>query len=413
MPNFASILSMLRSSVLFVCFMLSGILHGQSKLALVIGNGEYAYLESLNNAVNDGNDMAEALESIGFDVMRHTDLNREQLKQAIKDFGQKSRDYDVLLFYFAGHGIELLGKNYFVPIDAVASSAAEVKRTCVSANAITHYMKLSRSSTNIVILDACRANPFTMLSAADSHDGLALMDAPTGTIISFATAPGRVAWDGGGRNGVFTEALLKYLLSYDLEIKDMFEKVRGDVVEKTQSKQIPWESTSLTKEVVLRRRPELPIRLNILEGDSVIFEGRGELHATCNLKGVAFSWYHDGRQFSNAVNPEVLKSGKYQVKGISREGQVLLSDPTYVTIKSFVDPQPYILEGTAVTFNGQGVLHGKSNVRGDFTWIKDNNYIGDGAEMPVDLPGNYNFVVKTSEGIIATSPSIRVRIVDR
>ncbi len=381
-----------------------------SKLALVVGNAEYDYLSSLNNSTNDARDISDALQEIGFDVDLHLNASKEELKEAIKDFGSKAKTYDIILFYYAGHGIELLGKNFFVPTDAYANTANEIKKTCLAASAVTHYMNLAKARTNIIIMDACRENPFTRLPENQSSQGLALMDAPTGTIISFATAPGNVASDGTGKNGVFTSALLTHLQAYDLDIKEMFERIRKTVVANTNGKQIPWESTSLTEGIILRRKPELPIQVNIVEGDSVVFEGNGQLHATSNIKDVSFHWYRNGRQFSNLISPRVNKKGNYQVKAISPEGQILLSAPIAVTIKSIVDPKPYIVEGNEITFKEGGTLHGKSNVKGKYTWKKDNNLVGEGTKIKVDIPGFYSFEVKTSEGVIATSASINVRI---
>jgi len=185
------------------------------------------------------------------------------------------------------------------------------------------------------------------------------------------------------------------------------------VVQSTNNRQIPWESTSLTQEVILRPKPELPIQVNVLEGDSVVFEGNGELHAVSNLKGVSFIWYHNGRQFSNAATTEVNKTGRYQAKAISKAGQVLLSAPTYVQVKSFVDPIPFVEEGRSVTFDVNGVLHGRSNVRGKYIWLKDNNRIAEGSEVQVNLPGTYQFQVQTPEGVTVTSESVNVRITDK
>ncbi len=402
------------SSIFILIFLVGGhLVFPQTKLALVIGNSEYEFLESLKNARNDATDVSRLLEEMGFEVDFHLNTSREELKAAVRAFGQRARNYDILLFYYAGHGIELLGKNYFVPIEALATSATEVRKTCVSASAITQYMKLAKSEANIVILDACRSNPFTLLAADESNDGLALMDAPPGTIISFATAPGKVAYDGFGaaaRNGVYTDALLNHLGSYDVSINEVFARVRNTVVKKTSEKQIPWESTSLSGELILRPKPELPIQMNILEGDSVTFEGDGELHAVSNLKGVSFYWYFNGHQFSNRATVSVNKTGKYEVKGISQAGQVLVSSPIQVTVQSFVEPQLFILEGREVSFRDEGMLHGRANVLGEYKWFKDTNYIGAGPDMQVSLSGRYTFEITTRDGIKAVSDPINVKI---
>lgn len=401
----------MRNAVFILFILLSfGVNAQQSKYALVVGNADYAYLETLRNSANDANDMGALLQKMDFEVDLYTDLNKTTFQEAIKQFNRKIRNYDIVLFYYAGHGLEIGGKNYFVPIDAVATSVSEIKRNCVSANAIIYSIKSAEADANIIILDACRSNPFTLVSATEKHDGLALMDAPPGTIISFATAPGKVAYDGTGRNGEYTNALLTHMGAFDVEIKDVFANVRNSVVRKTNEKQVPWESTSLTQPVTLRPKPEVPIQVSILEGDSVTFEGNGELHAVSNLKGVAFNWYYEGRQFTNGPTTQVNRKGRYQVKAISKQGQIILSDPVEVTIKSFVKPHTYIQEGQFVTFNQSGLLHGKSNVKGVFKWLKGTNVVAEGPEMEVEVPGVYRFQVTTNDGEKVASEAVIVRI---
>ncbi len=382
----------------------------ERKLALVIGNAQYTSLPQLGNASNDAEDMGAALQTLGFDVLVHTDLGKEALKDAIREFGQMSRTYDVLLFYFAGHGIELGGRNYLVPIDSDANSNADIRRTCVPAGSVINYIKFAKAKANIVIMDACRANPFRSGEAAQLDDGLALMDAPKGSIISFATKPGGVASNGTGRNGLFTEALLEHILVPDLEIKDMFERVRGQVISSSDNQQVPWESTSLTESLVLRRKPEVPLQVNILEGDSITFEGEGVLHAQANLQDVSFTWFHNGRQISNQASFTANKTGRYEVKVISRAGQILISDPIAVKVKSFVKLTAYIAEGPSITFNGSGQLNARSNVRGKFIWTKDQNKVGEGPVLEVELSGLYNLTVEASDGRKITTNSTRVII---
>lgn len=382
----------------------------QTKYALVVGNADYQYLESLKNPINDAKDMSAQLAKMGFEVDDYTDVTKTDFLAAIKSFNRKVRNYDVVLFYYAGHGLEVGGKNYFVPVDALATSLGEVKKSCVSANAIIYSIKNLKSDANIIILDACRNNPFPLINDSSIGEGLALMDAPPGTLIAFSTAPGKVASDGTGRNGLYTDALLTHMASFDVELKEMFAMVRNQVVRKTNERQVPWESTSLTQQVVLRPKPELPLELTILEGDSATFEGNGDLHAISNLNGVSFNWYHNGKQFSNGPVVTVNKTGNYQLKAVSRQGQIILSDPINVVVKSFVQPFPFILEGDNITFRETGEIHGLSNVSGEYHWIKGQNIIEHGPVLSVTVPGIYKFQVVTREGKEATSKSINVRI---
>ena len=401
----------MRYSYLLLFLKVSFLLTGQqTKYALVVGNADYQYLESLRNPLNDARDMSALLSKMGFQVDEYTDVTKADFLAAIKAFNRKAKDYDVVLFYYAGHGLELGGKNYFVPIDALATTLGEVKKSCVSANAIIYPIKSLKSDANIIILDACRNNPFPLITHSDVGEGLALMDAPPGTLLAFSTAPGKVASDGTGRNGLYTDALLTHMGSFDVELKEMFAMVRNQVVRKTNERQVPWESTSLTQQVVLRPKPELPLELTILEGDSATFEGKGDLHAISNLNGVSFNWYYNGKQLTNGATISVNKTGDYQLKAVSRQGQIILSDPIYVRVKSFVEPQPFILEGESITFKEAGEIHGISNVSGEYNWVKGNNVVDHGPVLNVTIPGVYKFQVVTREGEEAISKSINVRI---
>ncbi|MEO9853011.1 MAG: caspase family protein [Reichenbachiella sp.] len=387
--------------------------YSEKKLALVMGNASYQYLDDLPNAKNDLLHMTATLETMGFDVLSFLDKTKEETKMSIKTFSQRVQDYDLILFYYAGHGIEMLGKNYLVPVDAYANSITDIRKNCVPASAILNSLKLAKTKINVIILDACRKNPFSQGEASQLHEGLALMDAPEGTIISFATSPGKVASDGEGQNGMFTEALLKYLPQYDLEIKDMFEQVRSYVLENSSRRQIPWESTSLTEPYILRRRPESEIEISILEGDSVLFEKEGYLHAKSNLKDVSFVWYFNGRQIGNSSNILINKTGRYQVKGISYQGQILISKPIHVSVKSFVKLQVYIEEGESISFKKSGTLHAKSNVKGIFTWLRNSKKIGEGKALSVESPGLYNLSVQTVDGRTATTSSTKVYLIEQ
>jgi len=218
---------------------------GESRIALVIGNG--AYKEGiLKNPVNDAADMAATLKDSGFYVSVLENGNQRQMEDAIRSFGDRLRDQGgVGLFYYAGHGIQYQGSNYLIPVGARISSESDVKYEAVDAGRVLGKMEDAGNGLNIVILDACRNNPFAR-SFRSAEQGLARMDAPTGSIIAYATSPGSVAADGTGRNGLYTGFLLKYLQQPGLTIEQMFKKVRQAVLRQTGSKQTPWESSSLT-----------------------------------------------------------------------------------------------------------------------------------------------------------------------
>lgn len=217
------------------------------RLALVIGNSAYQNGGTLKNPVNDARAISSALQNAGFEVLRHENLTQNQMKKAINDFGLKLRDYEVGLFYYAGHGIQHKGVNYMIPVEADLQAAEQVEFDCVSADRILAFMDAASTKVNILIMDACRNNPFERSwNRSAEGSGLAMMNAPTGTLIAYATAPGKVASDGESANGLYTSVLLKYLKDPTLNIEQVFKRVRTEVTEKSHGAQVPWETTSLT-----------------------------------------------------------------------------------------------------------------------------------------------------------------------
>lgn len=213
------------------------------RLALVIGNSAYR-ISPLKNPVNDAQDIAAALRRVGFDVTIVRDATQQQMENAVREFGLKLRQGGTGLFYYAGHGVQVAGENYLVPVNAVIQTEGDVKFSCLPAGLVLAKMEDAGNDVNIVILDACRNNSFSR-SFRNAEQGLAKMDAPTGSLISYATAPGSVASDGAGRNGLFTQHLLKNIATPGLPITEVFMRVRQGVVQETKKKQVPWESSSL------------------------------------------------------------------------------------------------------------------------------------------------------------------------
>ena len=216
------------------------------RLALIIGNSKYPKGASLSNPVNDVRAISGALRSVGFDVMKHENLGQRAMKQAIDDFGKRLKNYGVGLFFYAGHGIQVKGNNYLMPSDAGPKSENQVEYDCIRADRVLAMMEEAGTTTNIVILDACRDNPFERSwSRSSSGHGLAFMNAPSGSLIAYATAPGKTASDGTGVNGLFTSALLQHIKKPGIKIEDVFKRVRATVEETSGGMQTPWESTSL------------------------------------------------------------------------------------------------------------------------------------------------------------------------
>jgi uncharacterized caspase-like protein len=215
----------------------------ERRVALVVGNAEYK-LGPLRNPINDARAMSRALAQLGFDVTMIENTTKPELERAIGRFGRKLGPDTVGLFFFAGHGIQVGGRNFLVPIDATIETEPAAKLEAVDVEAVLDQMQAAKNRVNIVILDACRNDPFSRGLRSASR-GLASMDAPIGTLIGYATAPGRTAADGTGANGLYTQELLKALQTPGLRVEDVLKRTRIGVVERSKGQQTPWESSSL------------------------------------------------------------------------------------------------------------------------------------------------------------------------
>ncbi|MEW6262341.1 MAG: caspase family protein [Thermodesulfobacteriota bacterium] len=222
------------------------IIASEKRLALVVGNGAYDF-SPLKNPVNDAKDMAVVLRRLGFQVIHKENADKREFVNAIQEFGRQLRSYEVGLFFFAGHGIQVGGRNYLIPVGAKVVTESEVEFEAVDAGRVLGFMEDAGNRVNIVMLDACRDNPFVR-NFRSSTRGLARMDAPVGSFVAFATAPGSTAADGPGRNGVFTSNLLSHMETPGLKLEDAMKRTRVGVMRDTDKRQVPWESSSLTGE---------------------------------------------------------------------------------------------------------------------------------------------------------------------
>ena len=218
----------------------------EKRSALVIGNASYAY-GTLKNPLNDARAVARALAAAGFEVTLLEDGTQAGMQRAIRRFADQIEQGGVGLFYYAGHGMQVKGRNFLVPVNAEIEREYEIEYGSVDVNLVLSMMDAAKNPLNIVVLDACRNNPFAR-SFRVSASGLAPMDAPVGTFIAFATAPGAIAGDGSGDNGVYTKHLLAHLGQPGLPIEQLFKQVRIGVIEETRGEQTPWESSSLRGE---------------------------------------------------------------------------------------------------------------------------------------------------------------------
>jgi uncharacterized caspase-like protein len=222
-----------------------------ARVALVIGNGAYLHAAALANPLNDAADVAKALEDSGFVVIRRDNASLREMHLALREFGDKLTKTSTGVFYFAGHGVQVRGRNYLLPVDADIAREDEVAFSAMDLGAVMEKLDSARNPVNIVILDACRDNPFGNRFQV-SAKGLAQVDAPPGTLIAFSTAPGSAASDGGGRNGLYTGHLLAEMRKPGAPIEETFKAVRAGVRKDSRGLQVPWESTSLESQFAFR-----------------------------------------------------------------------------------------------------------------------------------------------------------------
>src|SRR6266853_1629651 len=238
------------------------------RVALVIGNGTYAYVKALPNPTNDARAIAKSLRDIGFIVSEGIDLDRAMMQKMTRDFLREAARAQIAVIYYAGHGVQSDGRNYLVPVDVRLQAGGNLTETMIDMDTILAGLD-DQVRTNILIIDACRNNPMARQTASavpdrsiEAGSGLATPTAPNsgatlgaGTLIAFATAPGQVALDGQGANSPFSLALSHHIGTPGLEVQQMLTRVRAEVVAATKNKQVPWSNSSLLGEVYLAGKP--------------------------------------------------------------------------------------------------------------------------------------------------------------
>ncbi len=234
---------------------LASTIHALPRRALVVGNSRYTSAP-LPNPANDAGAIAGVLKQTGFAVDLQLDAGKTTLENAIRNFAASLGTQSAVgLFYFAGHGLQMNWRNYLVPVDASLSRAEDVPQQAVDITRLLEGLTRAQNPMNIIILDACRDNPFN--DDMRSGKGLSQMDAPLGTLLAYATAPGNTAADGAGVNGLYTENLLREMRTPNARIEDVFKRVRLAVRRASNGRQIPWESTSLEDDFYFIPPPEL------------------------------------------------------------------------------------------------------------------------------------------------------------
>lgn len=255
MPKSLMTASLAVLANLFALIALPHDVMAQKRVALVIGNSAYVNTQRLENPKNDAADIAATLKQLGFEVIQGLDLDKTAMDRTIRNFVETLSGAQLALFFFAGHGLQVNGQNFLVPIDAKLSSPAALEFETVRLELVQRTME-RESTTNILVLDACRDNPLARNLAralgtrsAAIGRGLAAVESGEGTLISFSTQPGNVALDGTGRNSPFAAALVKHIAEPGEDLPTILIKVRNDVMAATERRQVPWEHSALTAKI--------------------------------------------------------------------------------------------------------------------------------------------------------------------
>ncbi len=340
------------------CFALVAVLWATSaaaeqRIALVVGNSGYATVSPLDNPTRDARLISKTLEGLGFEVTLLVDSSQLEMKRGIAQFGRALRDAGedaTGLFYYAGHGVQSFGTNYLLPVDVALADAADLDLVAIEAQSVLRQMYSARNKTNIVILDACRNNPFADIPAFNDN-GLAEMQAPTGTFLAYATAPGEVALDGLDNNSPFTQALAEVMPTPGLPIEQTFKQVRVTVLEKTRGLQTPWDASSLTSDFAFAQAEVLsPADREALEFWKSVQQSRDAVQIMLFLRGYGDSRYAvEARNLLSQVMEEELAGNKPKAPakpsaGPSPEEQKLFEaaqvDPTEESYSAYLEAFP-------------------------------------------------------------------------
>ena len=283
----------------------------EKRVALVIGNSAYSN-GPLPNPANDARLISSELHAYGFDVITRINADQRTMKRALEEFGKRLQDAgpdSVGLFYYAGHGAQLNGRNYLIPTSASIEREGDMDIEAVSADWVLDQMRFAHNRLNIVVLDACRNNPFVR-SMRSAERGLATMQAPAGVLIAYSTAPGDVAQDGSGSNSPYSEALAKAMHDY-VTVEEVFKHVRVSVMGATAQKQVPWEASSLTGDWYFPLKPPAAAVVSVASSGPVSMPKQAAADAEASDTGVlsrTWDWLFGARAPAPPSEPMVSGS---------------------------------------------------------------------------------------------------------
>ena len=347
-------------------------------LALIIGNGEYEdSSNNLKNPINDANDLSNVLLRLGYIVNSYTNIDLQDLDVKITKFGKQLDNFDVGIFYYAGHGLQIEGENFITATNTNFESEISVKYSSITLNKVLAYMDKAKNETNILILDACRDNPYDKKwDRSIAEQGLAPMYAPKGTLIAYATSPGEKAKDGLGNNGLYTAALLKHIIEKNVPVEEFFKRVRSSVFAFSIGKQTSWEHTSLTGTFVfnsghLSHSTDVPYT-----GDAIVeekFELKNDKEITNIIKDLkSHNWYVQNpaiQKIKGIVPNECSKDELFVLgrnilqtaHGGENDANYFMSDLSSNLDKFNLDNENHVLNGILfeIYFNSKGIFRGE------------------------------------------------------
>ena len=325
----------------------------KKRVALVMGNGGYYHARHLKNPANDARAVARVLGKLGFTVISGQDLTKLEMERAIGRFGRAFKKGGVGLVYYSGHGIQVNGRNFLIPVDALLEYLEDIDLEAVDLDLILSRLRRAQSRLNIIVLDACRNNPFGPDSRSWTTKGLAPIQAPMGTLISFSTAAGETAADGEGDYSPYTASFLSHIQTPGLKVEDVFKRIREEVYLRTDKKQLAWVSSSVMGDFYLAPRateakPPAPAPKPKPKPKPVAVAkpALGQVEVTSNIDGAEFELAgrrHSTKREQALVIGQIMP-GQHQVKATKDgfqdwQGRVTITPHKTATLRIEMNPK--------------------------------------------------------------------------